>query len=438
MSTFRDRFLSGGLLGQFFHFGPYADLGRGEQALWRERLDQRAYADAARAWRPGSVNLTDWVAQASAMGADYAVLTTRHHDSYCLWPTAEHTYHSVAGFDRDLVGEYVRACRAAGLRVGLYYSLADWTCPAYFNGRDADPAAFDAFIDGIFRQVRELLTGYGRIDIIWFDGCSPHDSHLWRSADLIAMIRELQPEIAINSRLGIDVKQGPEHVDGGIGPGDSDRYGDFSIGEGRVLSGLNRPWETCVTTTRKLWGYAAHEAWRTPEEIGEEFLRVLTSGGNYMINMGPDGDGRVPHGYRHLMAELAPWLQEVRPLLTGAEPLRGFTFVNRGWLFTRDQQIWAVLRTWDSSGMIPLTDLPTTPVSARLVGSGRRLTIHQDGDQCVIAGLPTQRPETLFPILELTFEHTPVIEAVSAKRNWKPELSAWQPFAPWAATGGAP
>ena len=226
--------------------------------------------------------------------------------------------------------------------------------------------------------------------------------------------------------------------DGGIGPGDSDRYGDFSIGEGRILSGLNRPWETCVTTTRKLWGYAAHETWRTPEEIAEEFMRVLTTGGNYMINVGPDGDGRIPRGYRHLMADLGPWLKEVRPLLTNAEPLRGLTFVNRGWLFTRHQQIWAVLRNWDSSGSIPLTDLPTAPVAARLIGSDRELTVRQVGDRCLIEGLPTQRPETLFPMIELTFSEAPIIAAASAKRNWKPELSAWQPFAPWAATGGAP
>ena len=144
-----------------------------------------------------------------ALGADYAVLTTRHHDAYCLWPTAEHDYHSMACFGRDLVAEYVAACRRHQIKGTLLLSLADWTQPAYFNGPDSDPQAFTDYVDGIHRMVHELLTQYGTIDIIWLDACALHDSPLWRSADLVAMIRQLQPGILINSRLGIDVQKGP-------------------------------------------------------------------------------------------------------------------------------------------------------------------------------------------------------------------------------------
>jgi len=142
--SFRHTFLEGGCIGQFYHFGPYAQLGRGEQALWRDRLDQDDYAARARARSPGGVDMNDWLRKAETLGAHYAVLTARHHDSYCLWPTAEHDYHSVSGFERDLVGEFADACRQAGIKIGLYYSLADWTCPAYFQGPEPDPEAFEA------------------------------------------------------------------------------------------------------------------------------------------------------------------------------------------------------------------------------------------------------------------------------------------------------
>ncbi len=434
MTEFRKRFLQGGQLGQFFHFGPYAALGRGEQALWRERLDQRDYARKARAWLPASLDMKDWVQQAVDLGADYAVLTTRHHDAYCLWNTQEHDYNSMACFGRDLVAEYVEACREAGLRVGLYYSLADWTSPAYFRGPEHDPEAFSEFRNGIFRQVEELLTGYGQIDILWFDACTPHDSPVWQSERLIRMIRGLQPGILVNSRLGVDVTKGPEHMDGGIGPGDSDRYGDFSIGEGRVLHHLKRPWETCATSTRARWGYAKGEAWKSAEEIGEQALQVLSTGGNYMLNVGPDGTGRIPGEYRKLVAELGPWLKTLRPHLQDAKPFAGLTFVTRGWLYQRTTELIAVLRLWDGEGDIEIHDLDQVPVAAELVGDSCSLEIEEISGGFQISGLPTYKPEFLFPILKLSFPVEPQPSSIMAKRNWGTDPERWFPFGDWAET----
>jgi alpha-L-fucosidase len=440
--TFRDDFLQGGQLGQFFHFGPYAALGRGEQALWRERLDQTTYRRQARAWRPQKLDVGSWCDHAVAMGADYAVLTTRHHDAYCLWPTAEHDYHSQACFDRDIVDEFVTACRQRGLRVGLYYSLADWTCPAYFSGPETDQSGFNTFIEGIFQQVRELLTNYGTIDIIWFDACTPHDSDRWRSHALVQMIRGLQPGILINSRLGTDIPSGPpqlqEHIDGGCGPGDSDHWGDFSVGEGRILSQMNRPWETCATSTRARWGYSAGEAWRTPHEIIEECLKVLTTGGNYMLNVGPDGDGCIPPEYTALMDIMGPWLRSHRAHLHRARPWEDMTFVNRGWLYHASEKLLVVLRSWDGSGSLQMTDFDVPPLKARLLGLDCSLTVTvsgAQGERCLIEGLPHERPTPLFPTIELTFAASPQATPITARRNWSKERGNWLPFTTWAAEG---
>ena len=160
-----------GRYGMFIHWGPYAVIGRGEQPLFRERLDQREYAEMACRWHPKKFDAKKWAAVAKAGGMKYAVLTSRHHDGFCLWDSKFTDYSTAKQAPkRDFVREYVEAFRAAGLRVGLYYSLLDWRIPAYWEGPQHDPQGWDAFCAYIHNQVRELLTDYGKIDVFWFDG----------------------------------------------------------------------------------------------------------------------------------------------------------------------------------------------------------------------------------------------------------------------------
>src|SRR5690606_27286874 len=124
-----------------------------------------------------------------------------HHDGYCLWNTQTTNYSSAQQApQRDFIGEYVEAYRAAGLRVGLYYSLLDWRIPAYWNGPHNDPRGFDQFIDYVHTQVEELMTQYGKIDLVWFDGSWPWMASQWQSEKLMAMMRHHQPHILINNR----------------------------------------------------------------------------------------------------------------------------------------------------------------------------------------------------------------------------------------------
>ncbi|HTE19858.1 MAG TPA: alpha-L-fucosidase, partial [Armatimonadota bacterium] len=144
--------------GMFIHWGPYAAYGRGEQVLFREHLDQRDYGERALRWNPQSCDPAEWAAAAKQAGTKYVVLTTRHHDGYCLWDSRVTDYTSAAQAPRrDFVREYVEAFRAAGLRVGLYYSLADWRIPAYWEGPAHDPQGWSAFREYVHAQVRELL-----------------------------------------------------------------------------------------------------------------------------------------------------------------------------------------------------------------------------------------------------------------------------------------
>ena len=189
--------------GLFIHWGPYAAIGRGEQVLLRERLDQAEYEDAACRWNPGRCDPREWARVAKDAGMKYAVLTTRHHDGYCLWDSKLTDYPSAAQAPkRDFVREFIEAFRAEGLRIGLYYSFMDARVPAFWEGPQTCPEGWEEFREYVHGQVRELLTGYGPIDVFWFDGAWPRTQQEWKSRELIDMMRSLQPGILINNRLG--------------------------------------------------------------------------------------------------------------------------------------------------------------------------------------------------------------------------------------------
>ncbi|MBM4081598.1 MAG: alpha-L-fucosidase, partial [Planctomycetes bacterium] len=251
--------------GMFIHFGPYAAYGRGEQVLFREHLDQREYVEAATRWNPRRFDAKAWARVAKDAGMRYCVLTSRHHDGYCLWDSKQTDYTSASlAPQRDIVGEYVKAVRAAGLRVGLYYSLADWRIPAYWAGPTHDPDGWAKFRGYVHKQLEELLTNYGRIDVLWFDGAWPQTANDWGGEEIIAMARRLQPNILINNRLG------PVVGETGVA-GSKRQLGDFGTPEHHITAETGRMWESCQVSTWRLWGYTIGERWR-PTDLLLDFL----------------------------------------------------------------------------------------------------------------------------------------------------------------------
>lgn len=207
--------------GMFVHFGLYSVAARHEWVQNYERIEAADYARYARFFDPDLFDARTLARQAREAGARYVVLTAKHHEGFCLWDTATTPFNAVEACGRDLVREYVDALRAEGLRVGLYFSLLDWSHPQYTIDRHhpqrgvADVAERNAARDmAVYReylhaQVRELLTGYGPLDYLFFDftepaeedglpGKSPED---WDAETLLAMCRELQPDMVVNDRL---------------------------------------------------------------------------------------------------------------------------------------------------------------------------------------------------------------------------------------------
>jgi alpha-L-fucosidase len=274
--------------GLFVHWGLYSILGRGEWVMYHERIPVAEYARLADRFNPERFDAHIWASHAAEAGMRYAVLTARHHDGFSLWDSQLSDFTSVkSAARRDIVAEFVEAFRAAGLRVGLYYSLLDWRIPAYWNGPEKDPEGWAGFIEYVHGQVRELLTQYGKIDVIWFDGVWPYDPASWQSEELLGMCRRLQPQILVNDRARLP--------------------GDFDTPENQILPS-DRHWESCQTLQRA-WGYTTDEWVEDSSGVLRKLIRCAMGGGNLLLNVGPRPDGSFPEPAVAVLREVGRWLQ---------------------------------------------------------------------------------------------------------------------------------
>lgn len=250
---------------------------------------------------PGAAR--QWAALAAEAGARYAVLTTKHHDGFALWPSALSDW-TIARtpYRGDLVGEFVDACRAEGLRVGFYHSLSDWHQPDYpafteamkpypFIGypRPSDPEAWERYLAVLHGQVRELLTGYGAVDVMWFDGQWERTAAEWKADELRALIRELQPDCLVNERLPASSTdfETPEQFLPPTPPG------------GR--------WEMCLTMGGS-WGYLPDDVYKPASTLVRTLCEVAGKGGNLLLNVGPRADGSLPPEQVERLQAVAGWM----------------------------------------------------------------------------------------------------------------------------------
>lgn len=430
MTTIPDywRWFAEARFGMFIHWGAYAAIGRGEQVLFREHLDQRDYAARACAWNPQQFDAAQWAEVARRAGMRYAVLTARHHDGFCLWDSRCTDYTTAAQAPgRDFVREYVDAFRAAGLRVGLYYSLADWRIPAYWEGPQHDPQGWEVFRTYVHNQVRELLSYYGQIDLIWFDGAWPHDQEAWRSAELIDTIRALQPGILINNRLG-KAPVGTISADGGLGAGESATLGDFGTPEHHITPDPNRLWESCQVSTWRLWGYTIGERWRPADLLLDMLVEAASKGGNLLLNVGPDAEGRLPHEFVERMQAIGQWMALHGEAIYASEPGEVCEFITYGRQTRKGNNLYLVIRFWDRRPMLTLAGLATPVQRATLLTTGQELRFAQKDGYLTIEGLPADPPTDLFPVIRLECAGPPQPCSWAADRLWQGDprrMTAW-------------
>ncbi len=421
--------------GMFIHWGPYAQYGRGEQVLFRERLNQSDYAARACAWNPQNYDPARWAEVAHQGGMRYAVLTTRHHDGFCLWDSAYTDYSAAQQTPgRDFVREYVDAFRAAGLRVGLYYSLADWRIPGYWLGPARDPEGWARFRDYVHNQVRELLTNYGKIDVIWFDGAWPQSAHEWQAAELVEMMRTLQPDILINNRLGVDEDGADIPASGAAhSTGRSRQLGDFGTPEHEIAADPDRLWESCQVSTWRLWCHTFGERWRPADLLLDMLVESAGKGGNLLLNVGPTADGELPTEFVARSDAIGRWLDLHGEAIYGVEAGDVCEFITCGRQTRKGNNLYLIIRFWDGSGAVNLGGLATPVKQATLLTTGQKIAFTQTNDHLYLYGLPKQAPTELFPVIKLECDGPPKPLPWAAERLWQGDAGR---MASWAAARG--
>ena len=372
--------------GMFIHWGVYSAEGRGEWIMYQEHIPFQEYRKLAENFHPGAYEPAKWVAMAKAAGMKYVVLTTRHHDGYCLFNSKVSEFNAVqVGPGRDLVAEFASACHQAGMKLGFYYSLTDWHFPGVLpQGYPKSDEVVQPLVRQAHEQVKELLTNYGKVDILWFDGMTPGDTNVWRSGDLIRMARRLQPDILINDRAGTG--------------------GDFVTPE-NVVSANEKPWESCYTMNRT-WGYAPNDLNYKPVA---ELIRLLTScasqGGNFLLNVSPDGEGKIPGQQAESLIEIGKWMKIHGAAVYHAEP-SPIVASNLGFQCRVGEKVYLLIQRWPGI-VLPFAWCGSKVQSARILTTGQSLQIEQKSDRVWLKGLPVSPPNPYMNVVELSFEGVP-------------------------------
>lgn len=309
--------------GMFIHWGLYAVPagtykgervnGIGEWIMNNGKIPVAQYEKFAGQFNPIGFNAEEWVRLAKNAGMKYIVITSKHHDGFCLWDSKVTNYDIMATpFQRDILKELAAACKKQGVKLCFYHSIMDWhhpdaQAPFYPNYNDTKQSNpnFDRYVENYLKpELAELLTNYGPIGVLWFDGEWIKDWTEPRGKDLYAYIRSLQPNILVNNRVGKG-RKGMEGLSNS-----AEDAGDFGTPEQQVpatgLSGVD--WETCMTMN-DTWGYKSYDDnWKSTKQLIQTLVDVTSKGGNFLLNVGPQPEGLIPQASIDRLKEMGVWM----------------------------------------------------------------------------------------------------------------------------------
>ncbi|MFM2241385.1 MAG: hypothetical protein RLZ97_240 [Verrucomicrobiota bacterium] len=369
--------------GMFIHWGPVSLTGREIGWSRGSQTPIEEYDNLYKKFNPQDFDADAWVATAKAAGMKYMVLTTKHHDGFCLWDSKETDYDIMATpFGRDVVKELAAACKKGGIAFGTYYSTCDWYHPDFplTSPGGKKPRAthnLDRYTDYLKAQTRELLS-YGPLFTLWYD--VPQQFDKTRGAGIINMAREIQPDIVINNRTG--------H------PGDYDtpeqRIGGFQI---------DRPWETCMTICQQ-WAWKPDDRMKSLKECIQTLVRTNGGDGNLLFNVGPMPNGEIEARQIDRLKEMGAWLEKNGSAIYGTrggpwKPSSNMVSTRKG-----DKVFLHFLRK--SSGTISITAPPVAIRSARML-NGPAIGIIVKGDTLGFE-IPESAWDDIDTIVELTLE----------------------------------
>lgn len=403
--------------GMFIHWGLYALPARHEWVKKREKLTNEEYQQYFEQFSPDLYNPKEWAKMAKAAGMKYAVITTKHHEGFCLFDSKYTSYKATnTPARKDLIKEWVNAFRAEGLKVGFYYSLLDWHHPDYTidtrhpqqPGGDSDTAYarlnmgrdMSKYRQYMYNQVKELLTNYGKIDIMWLDFSFPGKNGKgrddWGAVELMKMMHKLQPGILVDNRLDLnDYEDGfdfvtPEQV---------------MVQEWPTVNGKKVAWETCQTFSGS-WGYYRDEdSWKSTEQLLGILIGSVSKGGNLLLNVGPTARGMFDYRAQNALKAIGEWMALNSASIYGCTQAPGEFKAPSGTLYTYNaekKRLYVHLTVW------PLNKL----VLPGLNGKIKYVQFLHDNSEIKYIGkendlslnIPLKKPPVEVPVIELTLK----------------------------------
>lgn len=412
--------------GMFIHWGLYAIPagewegrkvpGIGEWVMEKAHIPVSEYDNLAGQFNPVRFNADEWVRIAKNAGMKYIVITSKHHDGFCLWDSKVSGYDimDATPFKRDILKELSDACSKEGIRLCFYHSIMDWhhpdaQAPFYpnYNDRSRSNPNFQRYVNNYLKpQIKELATNYGPLGVLWFDGEWVKDWNEPMGKDMYYYVRGLQPDIIINNRVGKDRK--------GMRPaGKSEEFaGDFGTPEQRIpptgLPGID--WETCMTMN-DTWGFVSYDNnWKSTEDLIQKLADIASKGGNFLLNVGPTAEGLIPAASVERLAAIGEWMKVNSESIYGttASPLGKLPW---GRCTAKPGKLYLHVFDWPEDGTLQVPGLKSKVTNAYLLAdeTHRALAVKSKGRDRVIT-VPGEAPDKINSVVVLETKEKEVKE----------------------------
>jgi len=362
-----------GKFGMFIHWGLYAIpagewkgkkiSGIGEWIMHRAKIPVPEYEPLQKQFNPVNYDPKQWVAVAKAAGMKYIVITSKHHDGFCLFDS-EHTDWDIMGtpYGKDLLKPLADACHEAGIKICWYHSIMDWHHPK---------AHSEEYFEHMRKQLKELLTNYGPIGVLWFDGEWIGEWNEEKGIELEKYCRSLQPDLIVNNRVGKRKRGSP---------------GDFGTPEQQIpATGMpGWDWETCMTMNNT-WGFKKDDHnWKSTEDLLRKLVDIASKGGNFLLNVGPTAEGEIPEPSVERLREIGKWMDQNGESIYGttASPFKRLAW---GRCTQKPGKLYLHVFNWPGDGKLLVPGLENDVKKASLLAGGDALEVARDGGPIVVS-----------------------------------------------------
>jgi alpha-L-fucosidase len=403
--------------GMFIHWGLYAvpagewkgTTNHAEWILTTAQIPVNEYEKFSPQFNPVKFNAKEWVRIAKEAGMKYIVITSKHHDGFCLWNSklTEYDIIDATPFKRDILRELTRECKRQGIRMCFYHSIMDWHHPDYlprrgWEKRSSEGADFSRYVSYMKGQVAEIIQGYSP-GVLWFDGEweSTWDADL--GDDLYAYVRSLQSDIIVNNR----VSKGRAGMAGTYDP--KKFAGDFGTPEQEIpATGLGYDWETCMTMNDH-WGYNKHDDnWKSREELIRKLIDIASKGGNFLLNVGPKADGTFPQPSIERLKAMGEWMKINGESVYGTS---ASLFENLPWgrSTTKPRKLYLHVFDWPKDGRLEVPGLLTRAESVYFLAEPKKQLATSYGEGSTFVSVPAEGIDPVATVIVMEFDREPEI-----------------------------